>query len=324
MNEYKAFLARLKAGKTFLIVSHYNPDGDGIGSMIAMYMMLKEMGKEVVLYNRDGVPDNLKFLPFSCEITQKLDPKAQFDFCIMVDCAKKKRVSDEFADFLGCRQVACVDHHLFEEPDADFKLIDSEAASTGEVVMRLIKDSGFKLTESLAQCIYTTLVVDTGFFKYSNTNSEIFRLAGELAEAGANPWTVAKNLEESYPISRMKLLGFSLESIQTELLGKYAFMEVTQEMLKESGATMDLSDEFAVFPRSIEGVEVSALFREMGDGSVKVSLRSKDFVDVAEISNLFGGGGHARAAGCMIRGQIEEVKQKIKDTVSKMLSVKTF
>lgn len=315
MNEYDIIIDRIKKGRRFLVVSHYNPDGDAIGSTIAFGIILKRMGKTALLYNRDAVPDNLKFLPMSNEFVHKLSEGESFDLGIMVDCAQRKRISADFAKFKGCREVACIDHHILETPDADFKLLDSDAASTGEVVMRIAKKMGEAGGADIAQCIYTTIVVDTGFFKYSNTNAGIFSLAAGLVKEGADPWTVAKNLEESYSMPRMKLLGSSLESLKIELGGRYATMDVTQQMLKKSGATMDLSDEYATYPRSILGVEVSALFREQDDGIVKVSMRSKDHVDVASIAAGFGGGGHARAAGCQLRTTLNDAKGKIMASV---------
>lgn len=308
---YDELIGRIKKGKRFLVVSHYNPDGDAIGSTLALGIFLRRMGKDAVLYNRDGVPDNLKFLPFSDGIVRKIDPASSFDLAIMVDCGQRKRISDDFANFKGMKEVACIDHHILETPEADFSLMDSEAASTGEVVMRLIKHLAGACGAEIAQCIYTTIVVDTGFFKYSNTNRGIFDLASELVGQGASPWIVAKNLEESYPASRMRLLALSLASLKIELGGRYATMDVTQDMLKNSGATMDMSDEFAVFPRSIDGVEVSALFRDLEGGKIKVSMRSKDFVDVAAVAFKFGGGGHARAAGFQMSGTMDEAKKKV-------------
>ena len=311
MDKYIGIIDLLRAGSRILICSHYNPDGDGIGSMLAMGMLLERIGKKVVLYCRDKVPVNLEFLPTSQRITNKLPQTDKFDLTLMLDCAQRKRISDDFAQFKGTGKVICIDHHLLEKPESDIDLIDSEAASTGEVVLRLARRAGYLVEKKIAQCIYTTLVVDTGFFKYSNTNEEIFSLASQLVRLGADPWTVAKYLEESHPLCRMVLLGFSLASLHVEFKGKYATMDVTQKMLKESKAVMELSDEFATYPRAIEGVEVSALFREYGDGRIKVSLRSKDTVDVAAIARSFGGGGHARAAGFQTKLSLKEAKEKL-------------
>lgn len=320
MNDYDAFIDLLRGCNKFLIVSHYNPDGDGLGASLALGFALERLGKEVVLYNRDQVPSTLAFLPGAKRFANSLDPKRPFDISIMVDCATRSRISDEFANFAGVGKVACVDHHILETPEADIVLVDKGAASTGEVVLRIIDQAGLPVDADIAQCIYTTVVVDTGFFRYSNTTSKTLAVVARLVDAGAKPWVVAKNLEESYPVSRYKLLALALSTLKMELGGRYATMDVTQDMLKVTGTSMEFSDEFAFYPRAIEGVEVGALFREAEDGVTKVSLRSKDVVNVAALAKEFGGGGHARAAGLRIKCTMDGAKKKIRQAVEKALS----
>lgn len=320
MQEYDNLIDILKKGDSFVIVSHYSPDGDAIGSTIAMGMFLERLGKKAVLYNRDGVPANLSFLPGVSSVKSTIDPSVRFDVAIMVDCGQRKRISDDFAQSKAFSTVVCIDHHLLDDCEADVALLDSAAASTGEVVLRLMRRAGFEPDRRVAQCIYTTLVVDTGFFKYSSTTAESFSLAADLVRAGAEPWTVSKHLEESHPACRMKLLALSLASLSVEQGGRYASMDVTQAMLSGAGATMELSDEFATYPRAIEGVEVSALFREMEDGRTKVSMRSKDFVDVAALARIFGGGGHARAAGFRVKASVADTKARVSEAVAEALA----
>lgn len=322
MDAYDRLLDRLREGSRIMIASHYNPDGDAIGSTIALGLVLERLGKRVVMYNRDAVPSNLSFLQASDRFVRKIDPEDTFDMAVMVDSASRKRISDEFAAFKGFREMACIDHHIHDEPEAAVCLIDEEAASTGEVVVRLMERAGIEADADIAQCVYTTLVVDTGFFKYSNTNAAVFRLASRMVELGARPWEVAKNIEESYPASRWMLLSRVLATLEFRLGGKYASMEVTQKMLVKSDATIDQTDEFASYPRSIEGVEVAALFRENEDGSIKVSLRSKDRVDVAAIARGFGGGGHLHASGFKLADGMKAAKKRVLDTVEKTLSVR--
>jgi bifunctional oligoribonuclease and PAP phosphatase NrnA len=318
MKDYKSLLDIITAGNKFLIVSHASPDGDALGSSLALCRYLKAIGKDVTVYNCDGVPDSLAFLPGVDQITSELASDATFDVSFMLDCAQRKRISDDFAALAGTGRVVCIDHHVLENVEADVSLIDSDAASAGEVVFRLIEKAGFAVDADIAQCIYTTLVVDTGFFKYSNTTATVLGLAARLVDFGASPWTVAKHLEESYPLSRWKLLNGSLSSLEIGAKGRYAHMEITQQMLSDTGAQLEFSDEFASYPRSIKGVEVAALFRETDQGIIKVSLRSKDIVDVAKLARLFGGGGHARAAGFRVKGSLDEAKSKVADAVAKL------
>lgn len=319
MQDYRMLIDLLREGQRFLIVSHANPDGDGIGSSLALATALEEMGKAVVVYNRDGVPANLAFLPGAERVTTKIDARERFDLTVMLDCAERSRVSDDFAAFDGTGRVVCIDHHLLKESDADLAFIDSAAASTGEVVSRFMEHAGLPIGAPVAQCVYTTLVVDTGFFRYSSTTAAVLALAARLVEKGAEPWTVAKHLEESHPAERLQLLARSLATLTFAAEGQIATMAVTKKMLAETGATLELSDEFAGYPRAIAGVEVAALFRETDEGVVKVSLRSKDRVDVAAIARALGGGGHARAAGVRIRGTLDEAKKKILEALQAAL-----
>ncbi len=322
MDEYASFIERLKGAETFVIASHYSPDGDGIGSTIALGFALERLGKKAVLYNSDPVPWNLTFLPGADRLVTSLPEGGAFDMAIMVDCAQRKRVSEEFERYGGFKALACIDHHLLKDAEADYLLLDDGAASTGEVVLRLMKRAGIEVDADIAQLIYTTLVVDTGFFKYSTTDAHVLGLASELVGAGADPWFVAKHLEESYPAARLKLLARSLATLALDFNGRYAQMDVTLDMLRETGASIEHSDEFATYPRSIEGVEVSALFREVEKNLVKVSLRSKDLVDVAALARPMGGGGHSRAAGVRIRASMDEAKGKIGKAVEEALKKK--
>lgn len=318
--DYKNVIEEIKKANTFFIGSHVNPDGDGIGSTIALGMALTSLGKSVTMYNENGVPYNLSFLKGSDEVVSVLRPDAKFDMAIMVDCAQRNRISEDFAGHEGISSYICIDHHELDDAQADLMLVDKNAASTGEVVLHVIEALGVPVDETIAECIYTTLVVDTGFFKYSNTSSHALEIAGDLVRKGASPWRVAMHLDESNPESTYKLLSLSLATLNIDCDGKYSTMDITAEMLQMSGAKMEYSEEFATYPRSIAGVEVSALFREVDDGKVKISMRSKDYVDVAKIAKMFGGGGHAHAAGFRMKANIAEAKKRLLETVRKELS----
>ena len=321
MSTKSSILNALKKEKSFLIVSHYHPDGDALGSTLALGLALRKLKKKVVMYNRDPVPYNLSFLPCADLLVSKI-PAQKFDCLIMVDCAQPKRVSAEFAKLVGEKnfgKLICIDHHLLDYTVGDLDWIDPKAASTGCVIWGLLQ--GLKLTKlpKIPDLVYTTLTVDTGSFRYSNTTVSVFELAAQLVKQGASPWFVARNLEESNPIERYSLMGLALKSLFVGLNGKFSSMDVTQEMLRLSKAGDDLSEDFANIPRSIAGVEVSALFREMEDGRIKVSLRSKEYADVSRIAKEFAGGGHKHAAGCIIALPLAAAKKKIESIVAKSL-----
>lgn len=308
----------IKDNQKFLIGAHINPDGDAIGSTLALGALLKHFGKEVVMYNRDRVPDNLRFLKGFDQIVKTI-PSNPFDVAIMVDCASKDRAGLPFMNAKIVNATVVIDHHRLDTVDAAIALLDETAASAGEVVLRLIEHMKFPITQDIAMQVYCTLAVDTGFFKYSNTSERVLRVAADLVAKGASPWKVAMNLEESYPIERFHLLARALDTLEVSKDGKYATMEVTQNMISQTNAPIQISEEFAGIPRSIKSVKISALFREVEDGKVRVSLRSKDSIDVAAVASKFGGGGHPYAAGCTIEGTVPEAKQIIKKIISTLV-----
>lgn len=318
MNNYDKVIKLLEGKKSVLIGSHINPDGDAIGSTIALGMALKEAGKKVVMFNRDPVPGSLNFLESSSEFVRDLSG-VNCDLAVLVDSASPDRAGTVFEKAAAHLPKIAIDHHRIDVSAVDVSCIDETAASTGEVILRILKRMNAKITSAIAMCIYTTLAVDTGFFRYSNTTEAVLRVAADLVSLGADPWTVAKNLEESYPAARLFLLARSLAALELSENGRYATMDVTQQMLKETGANMEQSDEFAGVPRTIDSVVISALFREMPSGKIKVSMRSKEDIDVSAIAKQFDGGGHSHAAGCSITGTMGEAKSKIAAIVSDIL-----
>jgi len=316
---YRDVIDLLNSSNSFCVGTHINPDGDGIGSMLAMKIALEAMGKKVVAFSQDQLPNTLAFLPRSESIVKSIADDAKFDAAIMVDCAEPERAGKDFAKVVKDTKLVVIDHHIYHNITDAVLCLDDTAASAGAVVWRLLGRMGVKLNAEIAMCVYTTLVVDTGFFKYSSTTPEIFSLASDLVRAGADPWVVARHLEESYAEHRMHLLGEALKTLKLKVGGKFASMAVTQDMLKRTGASIADSDEFAIYPRSILGVEMAALYREFGDGKVKISLRSKSYVNVAEIAHRHGGGGHRNAAGFNIDGDLEKAQRIVEDEASKAL-----
>ncbi|MDO8644561.1 MAG: bifunctional oligoribonuclease/PAP phosphatase NrnA [bacterium] len=316
---FEQIAQEIQKGERFLITSHVYPDGDALGSMLALAAGIKSMGKSVKLYNRDGAPQNLSFLPGAAEISKELKPDEEFDAAFIVDCAERERAGEAFCACKGIKKIIVIDHHVKSGRAGDINLIDPAAPSTGDVILRLLGEMKIPIGSKIAINVYCTLVADTGGFRYSNTDANVLRTAADLVEKGASPWTVARNLFENFPVSRLKALGLVLQTLEVEPKGRYAFIVVTLKMLKEAGATTDVVEGFINFPRSIETTEVAIQFREEASHKYKVSFRSKDRVDVAALAAQFGGGGHVRASGCTIEGTLTEVKKKIIAAVEKAL-----
>ncbi len=305
-------VATLHAGRRFLVASHMTPEGDTIGSQLALCLALQDMGKSVVAYNQDPIPRNIRFLPYAENIVSQVDPEATFDAAIVVDSADLSRVGPAFPSILPrCGTLINVDHHKTNTGFGNLRLNDPDASATGEVVYRLLKAIPVTITHEIAVNLYVTILTDTGSFHYTNSTPEAFRIAGEMVSLGVRPWSVAEKIYESNPAARLRLLARVLETLEVTSNGKIASIVVTRAGLEGHGCTADLTDGFINFPRSIEGVEVAVMFREEGPALYKVSFRSRGNIDVAAIAGDFGGGGHRNAAGCVVTGQLAEVKAKV-------------
>ncbi len=312
--------------KRILVASHENPDGDALGSMIGLGLGLEQLGKEVILYNKDGVPEILEFLPCSDKVRDSLsDVEGTFDIAFAVDCTGINRVGKEFEEFvrLGrCGRVIIVDHHQTNSSCADLYLLDPNSSSTGMIIYSLLKSFPVGITGPIAKNLYTTIVGDTGSFRYSNTNPDTFRVAAELVEQGADPSEISEALFESEPLRKLKLLGLVLPTLDVTENKRIASVVVEKSMFEQTGTSREDTEGIINIPRSLKGIEVAVLFREEngGNGSAwKISFRSKGKVDVAKIAETYGGGGHKKAAGCSIPGSLSDVKKKVFNSVREVL-----
>ncbi len=304
--------------ENFIVTVHERPDGDALGSMLAVGHALKGQGKDVILYAKDEVPKGLDFLPGSKMITNFLPEDLNANYClILLDCHEVDRPGEEGVRlFKNANQVVVIDHHLGKGPCKAvdlpcYELIDSTACATAELCFYLLKHLGWPINKDIATCLYTAVLTDTGGFKYSNTNIETFELAKSLVSYGAEPYKIALNCFESKPLSKVKLLGLALETLEVYYDGLLSIMNVTPEMFDICGAKESETDDFVSYARAIDTVEMAALIKEAKPGNVSVSLRSKKYVNVAEIANKFGGGGHFNAAGFRVNGNPEEIKKQV-------------
>ncbi|MBI4126940.1 MAG: bifunctional oligoribonuclease/PAP phosphatase NrnA [Deltaproteobacteria bacterium] len=311
MSTFTQVIAALKQAKRILIGSHYNPDGDALGSAAALGIALERQGKKVTFFNRDPVPFNLTFLPHADRFVRTLPKDASFDTVVIVDCNAAKRVGGDFEKAIKGTRVICIDHHQLEKTEGDLTILEPDAAATGVLIMRFLEEAKIPLDRILATCLFCAITVDTGSFRYSNATPDVFLLGAKLVKAGADPYEISKALEENYPAKRYRLLAKSLATLQVDEQLGIASIDVTQQMFKETGTGPDLTEEFSSFPRSIRGVEVALFFRELPDGRLKVSMRSKGHVDVAKIAAGFGGGGHVHAAGCTFEGDAAIARKKL-------------
>jgi phosphoesterase RecJ-like protein len=292
----------LRTRRSFLICSHINPDGDALGASVALALFLEGEGKDVFVYNQDPLPPLYGFIPGAERVRQDLPRGRAFDLSLLLDCSSPSRVGAAFEGFPGKGEVVIVDHHPPLAPVEARHLIETSAAATCELLYRVIVAFGGRPTPEVATALYVGLVTDTGSFRFGNTTARSLAVASELLEAGADHRTVMLSLYENYPKERFTLLAKVLETLEFAHDGRVAVLQMTRTMAEEAGGSQDLSEGFVDIPRSIRGVEVSLLFREVDSGEQRVSMRSRGSVDVGRIASRFQGGGHPAAAGCTIRG----------------------
>ncbi|EKD51837.1 MAG: hypothetical protein ACD_62C00170G0011 [uncultured bacterium] len=307
----KKIISSLLGASQILVTTHENIDGDGLGAMIALGQGLVQLGKKTCLYSKDGVPRIYQFLPGQKSVCQKLDLHKKFDLTLVLDVAERKRVSDVFLAHRFLGTVISIDHHVTGSPDTDYIFSRPQQASCGELIYSLLAKLPVQITKEMATNLYTAIATDTGSFKYSNTKPQTLTTAARLLALGVDVWQVSQNCFEMYSLPRMALLKRLMPKIEVHPCGKIAWVVLTQHDFKVTCAKSEDAEGFINYPRFIEGVEVAVLFKQKSSRVYKVSMRSKEFVDVAAIAAKFGGGGHVRASGCTIEGSLTEIKKQI-------------
>ncbi len=299
----------IRHSRTVLVVSHEGPDGDAVGSSLGMAAFLRAVGKQVTVHLADPVPELYRFLPGAEQVTATI-PDQDYDLAFVLDVGEFRRAGMQFGSFKRIGQTINLDHHLTCENFGVYNLIDTEAAATGLLVWRIAAAYGFTADYGTALCLYVAILTDTGSFRYSNANREAFETAGLLMEQGGlNAWSVSEKLFESQPRKRLELLSRVLPTLEFVRNGQVASVAVTLDMYAATGTDAELTDGFVNYPRSVAGVEVAILFRQLEERRFKIGFRSKGTVNVALLAQGFGGGGHHNAAGGTVDGTLEEVKQ---------------
>ncbi|KJS48391.1 bifunctional oligoribonuclease/PAP phosphatase NrnA [Desulfosporosinus sp. BICA1-9] len=298
-----------KAPKVALF-SHVSPDGDCIGSMLAIGLALEKMGKEVTYYNPNPVPNNLKFLPGSSRVSQEL-PNPQPKTLLFVDCTDLGRVNLSITDLSEESIVLNLDHHISNQLFGHVNCIDAQASAVGELAFTLIQQLGVKIDEEIATNLYTAIVTDTGCYQYSSTTAQTHRLTADLLDKGIDIQDIHHHIFDQKPLAQVKLLQYALNGLGIYAEGQLAIMTLSLEDFRKSKADQEVSDGLVNHIRSIAGVEVAVLLKEVGPQEIKGGLRSNLWLNVNEIAAQFGGGGHKRAAGCTFRIPMAEAKQNI-------------
>ena len=322
MNIAQKVAEKIKNAKNIVILHHVAPDGDCLGSVLALKEMISQVDdvKKLDAVITGKIPDIYRFLP-GIEYLKKVNDESlyrSYDLVIAVDCACKDRLGDATELFNKARSSINIDHHISDEGFADIDWIDPKASATGEVLFDLIKPLGVKLTQDMATNLYTAMLTDTGGFKFENTKPKTFEICAQLLEAGADPVNIYNKCYESKPLAMVKLHAKAIDNAIFIENNEIVYTKITRKLLEEIDATDDHIDGITEALRQVDSVKIALVFKETLRGSTKVSFRSNG-LNVCEIASFFGGGGHKLASGCLLEKNIEEAVNDVIATVRKQV-----
>jgi phosphoesterase RecJ-like protein len=310
----------------FVLTTHVNPDGDGLGSEVALAEYFLSKGKQASIINYSATPDFYLFLDPNKRITKFDEARdanaiAIADVIIVMDINHPERLRTMEPHVLNSKAAkVCIDHHLEPASFAQYYIIDDDATSTGEIVYRLLCNlDGKSLSPVIASALYCAIMTDTGSFRYPRVDPETFRICAHLIECGADPVAIYQQVYEQWTPGRMELLGEALANLHTEHDGKLAHISITQELLKKTGTKEVDTDNFTTYPMSVNGVVVGILFLELANG-IKISFRSKGDIPINELAKEFGGNGHKNAAGARLyEARLEPTREQVLKAAAKYL-----
>lgn len=316
---FEEIIELLKENDDFAIVSHTSPDGDSMGSMLGLHNFLKETGKHSDVFVDGDLPKKYSFLQGYNEIIQMDEANSRYNILFVLDCGDPERLGKCKDLIYRANLVINIDHHISNNNFGSINILDISASSTGELIYQLL--NSFNISKYTAECLYTAILTDTGGFKYSNTTSKTFSICGELIDVPINFSDITSRIYDTKSISQVRLMSRVTSSLEMLLDDKVALLYLSKDMLEESNAREEDASEFVNIARDIENVEIGILIKELSENEFRVSLRSKSYGDVRRVAEVFGGGGHIRASGCTIKGNLNQVKKKLINEISKVMDV---
>ena len=310
----------LREHQRFAVLSHVRPDGDALGSQLALALSLQELGKTVRVWNEDGMLEKYSFLPHAQLLTKPPATKEDVDLVVALDTAVQTRLGTALDAVGSAKMTINIDHHPSNPAYGDLVYVDPASPATGQILFELIADQKLPFTKEIAENLYVAISTDTGSFQYPNTTARTFEIAAELIRTGVDVGRVSQLLYENYPRRRIELLRELLGTMRFEGKGRVASFSLSLEMAKRLGVLPEDNEGLIDHLRAIQGVIVAVFFEELPDGKVRVSMRSKsEKADVCAICMKFGGGGHTLAAGARVRGTLAEVEQKVLEAICEVV-----
>ena len=316
----KKIAKRLKKAEHIAIFTHLNPDGDALGSSFAVKYALESIGKKATIYLEKPMPEKFNFLGTDYELADK-NTVSSADCAIVLDCGEYSRLGKADEACKKIPELLCVDHHKTGDTFGKFYYNEPDAAATAQIVYKLVNFITKNVPKRAYEAIYTGMSTDTGHFKFSNVSPETFKIAAKVLESGIDHRKITTIIYDTVKREKMMFLGAATEKVKFFADGKIAVLDCPGEFLAEFGLTYDDVDELPNIPLNLEGVLASVLVKDRDENSKRVSFRTKDAIDVSEVAQGFGGGGHKSAAACVISGNIEEKVDEIIRVLTDKLSV---
>jgi phosphoesterase RecJ-like protein len=314
----------LKYAEDIAILPHISADGDALGSSLALGLALNKIGKEVVVYLEEEVPNIYRFLPglqliriYNFETQGSFRKK--HDVIVAIDTGDMDRLGARTDIFNGGRITVNIDHHFTNSEFAFLNLVKSSASAVGEIIYEIIRNMNISLDADISTCLYVAIITDTGGFRFSNTTALTHKISAELIDNGVKAADISQQVFETTSLAKVKLMGAAINCLDLLQNGKIAFIVLTDEAENIKDLKDEDFDGIVNIGRNIAGVEVAVLMREKATGEIKVNLRSKSYVDVGAIAGMFSGGGHKRAAGFTTNKNLEELKKMLLKDISESL-----
>ena len=321
---FKKIIDLIDHSQRILITSHRDPDGDSIGSQLALDGFLQSFGKPIRIINQGCLPHRYVFLDSQNRIEKfNLAPKKKnFDFgpdlVFVLECPSLERLGEVKKIIPAESKIVNIDHHPDNERFGTLNYVDLKASAVGETIYSLLKDYDFPISSRMANQIYAAILTDTGRFGYSNASARCFNICAELIKLGADPKTLTNKIYFDHSLSFLKLLGNILERLEVRNGGKICSVTIDRHLLSELGVNHQEIEGIVGYSLFLSGVEIGLLFTETEEGKTKVNLRSQNDFDVSKLAKMFGGGGHKNAAGCTLNCELEKAKKIVFDQILKL------
>lgn len=318
---FTPLINRISASRSILLVSHNRPDGDAIGSLLGLGLLLEGAGKKVRMVNADPVPESLAFLPQSGRVEKPASGIAgDHDLMISLDSAGRDRIADSVWDLRNEVDLINVDHHVSNTAYGDLNYIDSDAPAAGQIVFEMATAAGWTVTPDIAGNLYAAISTDTGSFRYPSTSSETYAIISQLVRCGVDVGEINRQLYDSFPLRRVEVMREMLNVLRIEADGRCASVSLPLRLTRELGLQAGDTEGVVDVIRSIDSVIIAVFFEELPDGKIRVSSRSKDErYGVGDICSVFGGGGHTLAAGARLSGPLEAAEDRFLAEVIRQL-----